>query len=156
MSLGQTHLLRLWHRDGFGLANLLPAGEVPLVGKATALLGFDRVDSARFTVEHDTLVIFFFDQRKTISVHPETGVLIDKRLGLHTEELGDFFNLIIFYTYVARPFTAGGAAVALIPDVGHFVRSQLSGGRVSGFRVISAADQLQWLYFSDRSYSESS
>jgi len=60
------------------LADLLPAGEVPLVRKTGALGGFDGLDAAGVTVEHDAFVVVAFGERESLAIGTQAGKTADE------------------------------------------------------------------------------
>jgi len=67
--------------DFCGLADFAPTGEVPGVGKAAALVGFDGLDLAILAIKEDAGTIGLIDQGKTTTVGAKAGVGSDE-LGL--------------------------------------------------------------------------
>ena len=59
-------------------ADVAPAGEVPGVGKVTALLGFDGLDPAVLTLQEDAGAVGLIDEGKATAVGAEPGVALDK------------------------------------------------------------------------------
>lgn len=72
----------LWN----GLADLSPAWKIPFIGKTGALGGFHRMDAAGIPIQHDALVIGFFDQRQALAVGSQAGEL-DEKLALGHAEM---------------------------------------------------------------------
>src|SRR5687768_12859803 len=68
------------HRHGNRLAHLPPAGEVPFVREAAALLRLHRVDAAGIAVQHDALMVVLLDERKALAVRPQAGETIEELL----------------------------------------------------------------------------
>ena len=67
--------------DFGGLADFAPTGEVPGVGKAATLVGFDGLDLAILAVEKDAGAVGLIDEGKTTTVGAKAGVGSDE-LGL--------------------------------------------------------------------------
>lgn len=123
---------RQGHGDGLGVADFLPAGEVPLVGEAAALVRLDRVDAAGVAIEHDALVVFLFEERKALAVHAQAGVLIDEVTLAHAKVGGDGADLILLQAHVAGPLAACRAAVTDIECVRVQIGVPVSGAAVGG------------------------
>ena len=63
-------------RDGF--AEGAPAGEVPGVGEAFALVGFYGLDRAIYSVEEDACAGGRVGEGEAVAVWAETGVALDE------------------------------------------------------------------------------
>ncbi len=98
--------------DFGGLADIAPAREVPGVGKATALVGFDGLDLAILTVEEDAGAVGLVDEGEATAVGAEAGIFFDEEVLLHFKERGDGADLGIADFDIARPATAVGASFA--------------------------------------------
>ena len=68
------------------MADIAPAREVPGVGKATALVGFDGLDLAILTVEEDTGAVGLIDEGEAAAVGAEAGIFPDELGLLHFQK----------------------------------------------------------------------
>jgi len=73
----------------YRFAYLTPPGEIPRIGKAGALIGFHRVDSAVSTFEEDTGSIRVLLQSQTIPLRPQTSETLDKFVFRTLQKAGD-------------------------------------------------------------------
>ena len=117
--------------DFGGLADIAPAWEVPGVGKATALVGFDGLDLAILTVEEDTGAVGLIDEGEAAAVGAEAGIFLDEEVLFHFEERGDGADFGIADFDIARPAAAVGAAFAEVFG-GFFQIKILRGGSLRG------------------------
>ena len=117
--------------DFGGLADIAPAREVPGVGKATALVGFDGLDLAILTFEEDAGAIGLIDEGEATSVGAEAGVFFDEEVLFHFEERGDGADFGIADFDIARPAAAVGASFAKVFG-GFFQIKILRGGSLRG------------------------
>jgi len=109
------------------LADIAPAREVPGVGKAAALVGFDGLDLAILTVEEDAGSVGLIDKGEATAVGAEAGILFDEEVLLYFEERGDGADFGIADFDVARPATAVGATFAEV--FGGFFQIKILRGR---------------------------
>jgi hypothetical protein len=77
----------LFNRHSF--ADLPPPGEIPRIGKAGALIGFHRIDSAVSTFEKDTGSIRVLLQSQTVPLRPQTSETLDKFVFRTLQKAGD-------------------------------------------------------------------
>ena len=70
-------------------ADVAPTGEVPGVGEVTALLWFDRLDSAVLTVEKDAGAVGLVDEGKAATIGAEPGVALNKIIFAKTKMAGN-------------------------------------------------------------------
>jgi len=119
--------------DFGGLADIAPAREVPGVGKATALVGFDGLNLAILTVEKDAGAIGLIDEGKATAVGTEAGIFFDEEVLLHLKERGDGGDLFFRDLYVPWPAAAVGASFAKVFG-GFFQIKILRGGSLRGDR----------------------
>lgn len=117
--------------DFGGLADIAPAREVPGVGKATALVGFDGLNLAILTVEKDAGAIGLIDEGKATAVGTEAGIFFDEEVLLHLKERGDGADFGIADFNIARPATAVGATFAEVFG-GFFQIKMFRGGPLRG------------------------
>lgn len=103
-----------WNR----LTDLAPTGEVPAVRKASALVGFDRMNAARIAIQHDALVVGLFDQRETLPVGSQAGEASDELGFGESEKRGDARDFRVLQADVAGPFAACRAALADVVNAG--------------------------------------
>ena len=110
-----------WH----GCTDFAPAGEVPDVGKADALRGFDGLHGAVATFEKDALVVggaagggAFVEQRETVARGAQAGVTLDESVLAQAEMAGERGDLGGAHFHLPRPAAAGGAALAGVVDGG--------------------------------------
>ncbi len=75
------------------------------------------MNAAGMAVQHDALVIFFFDQRKALSVRAQTSEAIEKLLLGQLQESGDAGDFLFLESHIARPLATCRAALALIKRV---------------------------------------
>ena len=75
------------HRDRF--AYLPPPGKIPRIGKAGALIGFHRIDSAVSTFEKDTGSIRVLLQSQAVPLRPQTSETLDKFVFRTLQKAGD-------------------------------------------------------------------
>lgn len=64
-------------------------------------------------------MVLFFDEGEASAVGAQTGVFLNKELGLHAQKTGDLFDLIVLHPHVTWPLAACSASVTLIPKFGH-------------------------------------
>ena len=98
--------------DFGGLADIAPAREVPGVGKAAALVGFDGLDLAILTLEKDAGAVRLIDEGEATAIGAESGIFFDEEVLLHLKERGDGGDLFFRDLYVPWPATAVGASFA--------------------------------------------
>lgn len=96
------------------MADFSPAGEVPGVGEALALLGLCVLDAAAAIDEHAAGVVGVLENREPIARGVDPRVLIDEFLLAEVEEGRDFGHLRVRDPHITRPTTACGAAIALV------------------------------------------
>ena len=113
------------------MADIAPAREVPGVGKATALVGFDGLDLAILAVEKDAGAVGLIDEGEATAVGAEAGIFFDEEVLLHFKERGDGADLGIADFDIARPATAVGATFAEVFG-GFFQIKILRGGSFRG------------------------
>ena len=113
------------------MADIAPAREVPGVGKATALVGFDGLDLAILTVEEDAGSVGLIDKGEATAVGAETGIFFDEEVLFHFKERGDGTDFGIADFDIARPAAAVGAAFAKVFG-GFFQIKILWGGSFRG------------------------
>ena len=113
------------------MADIAPAWEVPGVGKATALVGFDGLDLAILAVEKDAGAVGLIDKGEATAVGAETGIFLDEEVLFHFKERGDGADFGIADFDVARPAAAVGAAFAEVFG-GFFQIKILRGGSLRG------------------------
>lgn len=101
------------HGERDRLAMVLPAFEVPLVGKTAALGGLYGLDRAGTVFEKDALVIWLFDQRKAVPLGAQAGVAGQEFLFGDAKMGGDGAALVGLDIDVAGPSAAISAALAL-------------------------------------------
>ncbi len=65
------------------MADIAPAREVPGVGKATALVGFDGLDLAILAVEKDAGAVGLIDKGEATAVGTEAGIFFDEEVLFH-------------------------------------------------------------------------
>ena len=117
--------------DFSGLADIAPPREVPGVGKATALVGFDGLDLAILTLEKNAGAVGLIDEGEATAVGAEAGIFFDEEVLLHFKESGDGADFGIADFDIARPATAVGAAFAKVFG-GFFQIKILRGGSLRG------------------------
>ncbi len=100
--------------DFGGLADFAPTGEVPCVGKAAALGGFDGLNLAILPIKKDAGAVGLIDQGKTTTVGAKAGVGSDELGLLYFQKRGDGGDLFFGNFYVPWPAAAVGAAFAKI------------------------------------------
>jgi len=100
--------------DFGGLADFAPTGEVPCVGKAAALGGFDGLNLAILPIKEDAGAVGLIDQGKTTTVGAKAGVGSDELGLLYFQKRGDGGDLPFRDFYVPWPPAAVGAALAKI------------------------------------------
>ena len=113
------------------MADIAPAREVPGVGKATALVGFDGLDLAILAVEKDAGAVGLIDEGEATAVGAESGIFLDEEVLFHFKERGDGADLGIADFDIARPATAVGATFAEVFG-GFFQIKILRGGSFRG------------------------
>jgi len=113
------------------LADIAPAREVPGVGKATALVGFDGLDLAILAVEKDAGAVGLIDKGEATAVGAEAGIFFDEEVLFYFKERGDGADFGIADFDIARPATAVGAAFAKVFR-GFFQIKILKGGSLRG------------------------
>ena len=97
-----------------GLADFAPTGEVPCVGKAAALGGFDGLNLAILPIKEDAGAVGLIDQGKTTTVGAKAGVGSDELGLLYFQKRGDGGDLLFRDFYVPWPAATVGAALAKI------------------------------------------
>ena len=100
--------------DFGGLADFAPTGEVPCVGKAAALGGFDGLDLAILAVEKDAGAVGLIDEGETTTVGAKAGVGSNELGLLYFQKRGDGGDLFFGNFDVPWPAAAVGAAFAKI------------------------------------------
>ena len=100
--------------DFGGLADFAPTGEVPCVGKAAALGGFDGLNLAILPIKEDAGAVGLIDQGKTTTVGAKAGVGSDELGLLYFQKRGDGGDLFFGNFDVPWPAAAVGAALAKI------------------------------------------
>jgi len=100
--------------DFGGLADFAPTGEVPCVGKAAALGGFDGLNLAILPIQEDAGAVGLIDQGKTTTVGAKAGVGSDELGLLYFQKRGDGGDLFFGNFDVPWPAAAVGAALAKI------------------------------------------
>lgn len=100
--------------DFGGLADFAPTGEVPCVGKAAALGGFDGLNLAILPIKEDAGAVGLIDQGKTTTVGAKAGVGSDELGFFDFQKRGDGGDLPFRDFYVPWPPAAVGAALAKI------------------------------------------
>ena len=100
--------------DFGGLADFAPTGEVPCVGKAAALGGFDGLNLAILPIKKDAGAVGLIDQGKTTTVGAKAGVGSDELGFFNFQKRGDGGDLFFRDFYVSWPATAVGAPFAEI------------------------------------------
>ena len=113
------------------MADIAPAREVPGVGKATALVGFDGLDLAILTLEKDAGAVGLIDEGEATAVGAEAGIFFDEEVLLHFKERGDGADLGIADFDIARPAAAVGASFAEVFG-GFFQTKMFRGGPLRG------------------------
>jgi len=104
-----------WGEGGLNfccLAHLAPTGEVPGVGKAATLLGFDGLNAALLAFKEDAGSVGLIDQREAAAVGAKAGVGSDEFGFFHFQEGGNGGDLFFSDFYVSWPATAVGAPFA--------------------------------------------
>jgi rhodanese-related sulfurtransferase len=99
------------------LAYLAPAGEIPCIGKAGALIWFHRVNPAVFTLEEHATPVGFLVQSQTIPLRPKTSETLDKFVFGTLQKARDVQDLVIRNAHHSWPAAAVRTALALIPDL---------------------------------------
>jgi hypothetical protein len=87
LPLFRTSFLFLYHRHS--LADLAPAGKIPGIGKAGALIGFYRVDSAVLFFKEDTTPIGILLKSQTVPLWPQTSETLNKFVLRTLQKAGD-------------------------------------------------------------------
>ena len=100
--------------DFGGLADFAPTGEVPGVGKAATLVGFDGLDLAILAVEKDAGAVGLIDEGKTTTVGAKAGVGSDELGLLYFQKRGDGGDLFFGNFDVPWPAAAVGATFAKV------------------------------------------
>ena len=100
--------------DFGGLADFAPTGEVPCVGKAAALGGFDGLNLAILPIQEDAGAVGLIDQGKTTTVGAKAGVGSDELGLLYFQKRGDGGDLFFGNFDVPWPAAAVGAALAKV------------------------------------------
>jgi len=99
------------------LADFAPAGEVPFVWEIVALARFYGLHGAITPVEEDAFAVGLFDERESVAVLAQAGVLLDEIALGDAEERGERSDLGLVDLYEARPAAAVRAALALVIDL---------------------------------------
>ena len=113
------------------MADIAPAREVPGVGKATALVGFDGLDLAILAVEKDAGAVGLIDEGEATAVGAEAGIFFYEEVLFYFKERGDGGDLFFRDLYVPWPAAAVGAAFAEVFG-GFFQIKILRGGLLRG------------------------
>ena len=100
--------------DFGGLADFAPTGEVPCVGKAAALGGFDGLNLAILPIKEDAGAVGLIDEGKATTVGAKAGVGSDELGLLYFQKRGDGGDLFFGNFDVPWPAAAVGAALAKI------------------------------------------
>lgn len=100
--------------DFGGLADFAPTGEVPGVGKAAALGGFDGLNLAILPIKEDAGAVGLIDQGETTTVGAKAGVGSDELGLLYFQKRGDGGDLFFGNFDVPWPAAAVGAALAKV------------------------------------------
>ena len=93
-------------------AELAPAGEIPFVGKSTALEGLHGLDAAVAAFEEDAGAIGLVGEGEPIAAGPESGEFLDELDFRHFEKMGDCADVGVREFHKPRPAAAVGAALA--------------------------------------------
>lgn len=96
------------------MADFAPTGEVPCVGKAAALGGFDGLNLAILPIQEDAGAVGLIDQGKTTTVGAKAGVGSDELGLLYFQKRGDGGDLFFGNFDVPWPAAAVGAAFAKV------------------------------------------
>ena len=96
------------------LADVTPSREVPRIGEVFALLGLHRLDRALVAFQKKTGPILPVDQGKAAAIRPETRVVLDEVILLHTDMSGDCSDLIFRHADESGPSAARRASLAEI------------------------------------------
>ena len=113
------------------MADIAPAREVPGVGKAAALVGFDGLNLAILAVEEDAGAVGLIDEGEATAVGAETGIFFDEEVLFYFEKRGDGADFGIVDFDIARPAAAVGASFAEVFG-GFFQIKILRGGSLRG------------------------
>lgn len=106
------------HLDGFAL--IAPAGEIPFVGKITALPWFHRLNDASIhALEKNTGTIRARFESESAATGAQLGVAFDKFAGSQSEEFCDGVNFFIAHTDKSRPTAAVATALANVTNPAH-------------------------------------
>jgi len=106
------------------LALLSPSVEAPLVRKAAALLGFDRLDGAGVdALEKNAGAVGVGFEREARATGAEFGMAGDEVRGGHAEKVGDGVDFVFVYAHESRPAAAVAAALA---EVARFAQAKTS------------------------------
>ena len=97
------------------LAQLIPAGETPCLGKIFALLRFDGLQNASFgfIIIIHTGTILFFHQRQRFPVRSKNSMIPDEVIFRDVEKLSDCGDLLFGNSDRTFPLAAGSAAFTL-------------------------------------------
>ena len=100
--------------DFGGLADFAPTGEVPCVGKAAALGGFDGLNLAILPIKENAGAVGLIDQGKTTTVGAKAGVGSDELGLLYFQKRGDGGDVFFGNFDVPWPAATVRAALAKI------------------------------------------
>ena len=75
------------------------------------------MDAAGVALEHDALVILFFDEGKALSIRAQPRESIEKFRFRQIEKRGDAGDFLFLQPHITRPLAAGGAALANVVGV---------------------------------------
>ena len=103
-------ILCRWDLNRF--ADLAPAGEIPFVGKSTALEGLHGLDAAVAPFEEDARAIGLVGEGESIAAGPEAGEFLDELDFRHFEKIGDRADVGVREFHKPRPAAAVRAALA--------------------------------------------
>lgn len=109
-------VFRLRNAAREGATGLLEAGKIPEIREVAALLGLHRLHHAIASAQEDAFSIRFLLQDQPAAVMAEASVLLNEimlALAFERREPGDFR---VRQTHLARPATAGGAALTLVKN----------------------------------------
>ena len=98
------------------MADFLEAGEVPQVGKIPALLRLHRLNGAVIAVEENTFTVWLLLQDQTAAIRAKSHELLDEVVFAQALEGRDPGKLGAGHAHLARPATAGSAALTFMED----------------------------------------
>ena len=97
-------------------AYIPPAGKVPGIREAFALVRLDGLDGAVIALQEDAGAAHGIGQGETVAIRAEAGVALDEVPFAHIKESRDRRNIGVTEVDETRPAAAIGTALALIPD----------------------------------------